>query len=63
MVSDKNLGKTMLLPLAEKMVEKFVNESKIDAEAGTDKTGIFLAKLSLNQFYRCFIVLHKRRTY
>lgn len=53
----------MLLPLAEKMVEKFVNESKIDAEAGTDKTGIFLAKLSLNQFYRCFIVLHKRRTY
>ena len=41
MATDKTLGKTMLLPLAEKMVEKFVNESKIDAEAGTDKTGVF----------------------
>ena len=48
MASDKNLGKTMLLPLAEKMVEKFVNESKIDAEAGTDKTGNFFANRSLN---------------
>lgn len=48
MASDKNLGKTMLLPLAEKMVEKFVNESKIDAEAGTDKTRICFAKNVLN---------------
>ena len=39
MASDEKLGKTMLFPLAEKMVEKFVNESKIDAEAGTGLTG------------------------
>lgn len=36
MASDEKLGKTMLLPLAEKMAEKFVNENKIDSEAGTD---------------------------
>ena len=35
MASDEKLGKTMLLPLAEKMAEKFVNENKIDSEAGT----------------------------
>lgn len=38
MASDEKLGKNMLFPLAEKMVEKFVNESKIDAEAGTGLT-------------------------
>lgn len=48
MASDTNLGKTMLLPLAEKMVEKFVNESKIDAEAGTDETGNFVNNMYLN---------------
>ena len=35
MANDEKLGRTMLFPLAEKMVEKFVNESKIEAEAGT----------------------------
>ena len=34
MTSDEKLGKTMLFPLAERMVVKFVNESKIEAEAG-----------------------------
>ena len=34
MASDEKLGKSMLFPLAERMVVKFVNESKIDAEAG-----------------------------
>ncbi|XP_020616340.1 N-alpha-acetyltransferase 25, NatB auxiliary subunit-like isoform X1 [Orbicella faveolata] len=43
--SDKNLGKTMLLPLAEKMVEKFVNESKIDAEAEVRLYLMILEKL------------------
>ncbi|XP_031561893.1 N-alpha-acetyltransferase 25, NatB auxiliary subunit-like [Actinia tenebrosa] len=31
--NDERLSKTMLLPLAERMIEKFVNEGKIDAEA------------------------------
>ena len=34
MASEEKLGKTMLFPLAEKMVEKFINEGKIEAEAG-----------------------------
>ena len=34
MASEERLGRTMLFPLAEKMVEKFVNEGKIEAEAG-----------------------------
>ena len=34
MASEEKLGKTMLFPLAEKMVEKFVNKGKIEAEAG-----------------------------
>ena len=33
-VSDEKLGPTMLLPLAERMTQKYVDENKIDAEAG-----------------------------
>lgn len=32
---DEKLAKTMLLPLAERMAVKFVNEDKIEAEAGS----------------------------
>ena len=32
--NDEKLSKSMLFPLAEKMVAKFVDEGKIDAEAG-----------------------------
>ncbi|GFQ65135.1 n-alpha-acetyltransferase 25, NatB auxiliary subunit [Trichonephila clavata] len=32
-VADENLAKSMLLPLAERMTEKFVNEGKLEAEA------------------------------
>ena len=35
MATDEKLGKNMLFPLAERMVVKFVNEDKIEAEAGT----------------------------
>lgn len=35
MATDEKLGKNMLFPLAERMVIKFVNEGKIEAEAGT----------------------------
>lgn len=35
MAADEKLGKTMLFPLAERMVVKFINENKVDAEAGT----------------------------
>ena len=35
MATDEKLGKNMLFPLAERMVVKFVNEGKIEAEAGT----------------------------
>ena len=33
--TNPEMEKTMYLPLAEKMVEKFMEEKKIDAEAGT----------------------------
>ncbi|KAL9982182.1 hypothetical protein ACROYT_G010993 [Oculina patagonica] len=45
MASDEKLGKTMLFPLAEKMVEKFVNENKIDAEAEVRLYLMILEKL------------------
>ena len=32
------MEKTMYLPLAERMVEKFMEEKKIDAEAGNGRT-------------------------
>ena len=35
MASDEKLGRTMLFPLAERMVVKFINEDKIEAEAGS----------------------------
>ena len=35
MAADEKLGKTMFFPLAERMVVKFINENKVDAEAGT----------------------------
>lgn len=41
MVSDKIFGKIMFFFLVEKMVEKFVNESKIDVEVGINKIGVF----------------------
>ena len=34
MAGNERLGRTMLFPLAERMVIKFINEDKIEAEAG-----------------------------
>lgn len=33
-VADEKLAKQMLLPLAERMTEKFVTDNRIEAEAG-----------------------------
>lgn len=45
MANDEKLGRTMLFPLAERMVVKFVNEDKIEAEAGKIK---YLSPVILN---------------
>jgi len=45
MAADEKLGKTMFFPLAERMVVKFINENKVDAEAGTVHVLPFLGLL------------------
>ena len=42
---DEKLAKTMFLPLAERMVEKFIKDNTIDAEAGTVCTGLEIGKI------------------
>ena len=39
--TDSNLSKKMFLPLAEKMTKKYVDEGKIEAEAGTVELDVF----------------------
>ncbi|XP_053135416.1 N-alpha-acetyltransferase 25, NatB auxiliary subunit isoform X2 [Hemicordylus capensis] len=46
---DKNLSKTMFLPLAERMVEKMVKEDKIEAEAEVELYYMILERLEKYQ--------------
>lgn len=39
--SDSKLAKTMYLPLAERMTKKYIEEGKIDAEAGKSLLQVF----------------------
>ena len=50
MAADEKLGKTMFFPLAERMVVKFINENKVDAEAGTVHVLPFLG-IIINYMY------------
>ena len=50
MAADEKLGKTMFFPLAERMVVKFINENKVDAEAGTVHVLPFLG-IIINYLY------------
>ena len=45
MAADEKLGKTMFFPLAERMVVKFINENKVDAEAGIVKLMFSLGRV------------------
>ncbi|KAM7443003.1 N-alpha-acetyltransferase 25 [Porites harrisoni] len=47
MAADEKLGKTMFFPLAERMVIKFINENKVDAEAEVRLYLMILEKLEL----------------
>ena len=58
MASDERLGRTMLFPLAERMVIKFINEDKIEAEAGnvSEQQGVsfIICDVPINETAYCF---------
>lgn len=52
-VADEKLAKQMLLPLAERMTEKFVTDNRIEAEAGKQSLYILCFRNENNFFTVC----------
>ena len=56
MSDDEKAIKSMLLPLAERMVSKYVKDKKVDAEAGKDSSIKFIL-ITCNVNYLLHLVL------